>query len=256
MNLNWSYITLCISSITVIALWCISYLVTQNRKVENIHFYIEKVEGPRELITIKEIKQKVNQVYDLDASNILISDLDLATLENFISADNRILHTDIFLDAKRELHVKIIQRWPIVRIIDASGAHYYLDQDGEYISKEEFKAIRVPVATGDIETFDEDWKNRKGSKIRDCFTIIKALRKDKFFTALVEQIHFENNRIKMIPKMGSAAIVINDLAHLDRKLNNLKLFYETEMTHNNAWGKYSEIDISIKNQVISRTTNP
>ncbi len=255
MKLNWSHITLFISSIAVLAVWINSILTTQNRKVEKIFYAIESVEGARKLISTKEIKTKVNEVYDLDAGPIKISELDLSKLEAYISKDNRILSTEIHLDARRELHISIIQRRPIVRIIDKSGAQYYLDQEGEFVSKQDFKAIRVPVATGEIESYSADWKKKKGN-INDCYTIISALRKDKFFTALIEQIHFENERIKMIPKMGSEIIVINDLNHLDQKLQNLKTFYETEMTHNNAWGKYDEIDISIKNQVIPRTTNP
>lgn len=255
MKLNWSHITLYTISIAVIAVWIASIITTQNRKVEKIHYTIESVEGARKLISTKEIKMKVDEIYDLDADEIKISALNLAELESFISKDNRVLTTQIHLDANRELHINVIQRRPIVRIIDSSGSQYYLDQEGQYVSKQDFKAIRVPIATGEIESYSADWKTKKG-RINDCFTIIQALRKDQFFTALVEQIHFEEQRIKMIPKMGTEIIVINDLSNLDQKLQNLKTFYETEMTHNNAWGKYDEIDISIKNQVIPRTTNP
>lgn len=255
MNFNWSHITLLLSSLAVIAVWATSVISTRHKAVEKIHYSIQSAEGARKLITTQEIKNKVDEIYDLDAAQIKISELKLDQLEAIISKDNRVLDTQIHLDAKRELYITVLQRKPIVRIIDEAGDQYYLDQEGAYISKQDFKAIRVPIATGQIEAFSEDWKMKSG-KIKDTYSIIEALGKDKFFTALIEQIHFENDRIKLIPKMGSEVIVINDLSHLDKKLQNLKLFYKTEMTHNNAWGKYDELDISWKNQVVPRTINP
>ena len=255
MNFKWSHITLYIISAAIIATWVTSILSTKNKSIENINYSIESVEGARNLITTKEIRQRVHEIYDLEADRIRVGDLDLNELENTLSQDNRIYKTEIHLDAKREMHINVIQRRPVVRIIDKTGAQYYLDQEGAYVSKQDFKAVRVPVATGEIEAYSGDWQSKKG-RIRDCYQIVQALKKDKFFTALVEQIHFEDDKVKMIPKVGSAAIVINDLTYLDQKLQNLKLFYETEMAHNNAWDKYDEIDISIKNQVIPRTTKP
>ena len=256
MKFNWSHITLSIACIAVVAIWVTSFVSSQNKEVEKIHYYVESVEGARNLITVKEIQKKISDRYDLDAGKIKITKLDLPALESSISNDNRILKTETYLDAQRHLHINVIQRRPIVRIIDEKGKQYYLDQEGEFISKQDYKAIRVPVATGNIEPFNPDWKTQKTSKINQCFTIIQALRKEEFYTSLIEQIHFEEDQIKLVPKIGEEVIVINDLNDIDRKLYNLKRFYETEMTLGNAWGKYDELDISIKNQVVPRTTKP
>lgn len=254
MNLKWSNIGLSLSTLAVIVAWAISYMVIHDRKVQKVHYKVEKIEGSRDLISAKEIKKRMNDVFDLD--NLSIAKINLNAMESHLENDNRVYQSEIHLDANREMHIRIVQRRPVVRIIDESGSNYYLDQEGKYVSKQDFKAIRVPVATGDIEPFDKQWKNNKKSKIKACFTLIEALRKDDFLVALVEQIHFENDRIVMIPKMSSERIIITDLEDLDRKLQNLKRFYQTEMTMNDAWGKYGEIDISIKNQVIRRPINP
>ena len=255
MKLNWSHIGLTLSSLAIVIIWVISYMVTKTKKVENIEYTIESIEGARNLISDKEIKNMVDKVYNIELENLPVSELDLARLEDHLKKDNRIYESELHLDANRVLHVNVIQRRPIVRIIDKTGAQYYLDQEGKYISKHDFKAIRVPIATGIIEAFDQDWKTKKESKIKQCYDIVSALRKDDFLTALVEQINFEDQRIVMIPKMSSEIIVIKHLDHLDRKLNNLKIFYKTEMTNNDSWGKYKEIDISYYNQVVTRTTN-
>ena len=73
MNLHWSHITLFISTVSIVAVWATSFVVTQNKKVEKIHYSIESVDGARNLITVKEIKKMVDEVYDLDASKILIA---------------------------------------------------------------------------------------------------------------------------------------------------------------------------------------
>jgi len=256
MKFNWSHIGLSLSTLAVISVWITSFIITKQKKVEKISYGIESIEGARNLISTKEVKNMVDKIYNIDIMNLPISELDLINLENHLKKDNRIYESEVHLDANREMHIRIIQRRPIVRVIDETDAQYYLDQEGKYISKQDFKAIRVPVATGKIEAFNKNWKNKKGSNIKKCFEIVNAIRKDDFLVALVEQIHFENERIVMIPKMSSEVIVIKHLDHLDQKLNNLKRFYQTEMTNNNSWGKYKEIDISYKNQVITRLANP
>ena len=55
----------------------------------------------------------------------------------------------------------------------------------------------------------------------------------------------------MIPKVGKAKIILDYMDDLDRKLDNLKTIYN-QLAKTNSWNKYTEIDISYKNQVIPR----
>ena len=247
---------LSVASVFVIAIWGVSYTEAQNKKISKIHYDIESIEGARNLITKKELKSKLDEVYGIDVLSMSIAQIDFIEIEDMLLLDDRIYASKVYVDALQEMHISIVQRRPIVRIMDTSGAQYYLDQEGKYISKQDYKAIRVPIATGAIEAFSPDWSKKQNSRIRECFQIVNALRKDKFLTALVEQIHFENERILLIPKMGNEKIVIKYLDDLDRKLNNLKKFYKTVMAKNDSWGKYKEIDISYKNQVVPRRINP
>lgn len=236
--------------------WVFSFYEVRNRKVEKIKYSIESVEGARNLINAKELKGMVDKVYQIDILTLPMSKLDINSLEAMLERDDRIYEAEVFIDARQEMHIKVAQRRPIMRIIDSTGRQYYLDQDGNYISKQDFVAVRVPVATGEIEAYNEDWSKKKNSRLKDCFQIVQALRKDEFLTALIEQIHVEKNQIVLSPKMSNERIVIKYLDDLDIKLSNLKAFYQKELARNDSWGKYKEIDISYKNQVIRRPVNP
>ncbi len=253
---NWSHLALMFATLLVLAAWVFSFVETQNRKVTKINYAIESIEGARSLISTKDLKTVVDHLYDVDIINMPIVKVDLMSIEAILETDNRIYTSEVYIDAQHEMHIGVVQRRPIVRIMDETGAQYYLDQEGKYISKQEYQAIRVPIATGEIEAFAPDWQKREDSKIRECFEIVTALRKDEFLTALIEQIHFEEERIVMIPKMSSERIVIKYLDNLEEKLANLKTFYRKELAQNNSWGKYKEIDISYKNQVVRRLVNP
>ena len=50
-----------------------------------------------------------------------------------------------------------MQRQPIVRVMDGSNRSYYIDEDGDQkVPIVEKSAIRVPLATGHFELYQED----------------------------------------------------------------------------------------------------
>jgi len=156
------------------------------------------------------------------------------------------------VDAQQNMIVDIVQRRPVLRVINEQGEQYYVDQIGNYIRKGDYRAIRVPVATGYVENYSSNETLEKTPKLNNAFEIAVAIRKDPVLLALIEQMHFDKDGgIVLIPKIGKEKIILNHIDELEIKLGQLKAFYR-ELAKTDGWGKFKEIDISYKNVVYGR----
>ena len=97
-----------------------------------------------------------------------------------IQEDNRVYKVDVFVDAGQRLMLEIKQRRPILRVSGNNGEDYYLDQEGNYITKSRFRAVRVPIATGEIGKFREDWISKPEFEINKAHRIASKIYEDEF----------------------------------------------------------------------------
>ena len=238
--------------VAVIGLWIYGISEKKAELLNGLEINIHKIDGIRDLVNKKDVIEMLRTKSDYDLAHTAIKDLRISDVEEALQMDTRIHKPEVYIDAQNNLIIDIIQRRPIVRIMSKAGDQYYLDQAGHYISKTEFRAVRVPVATGLIESYatGDDIATKK--RLQQVYALSVAIHKDKFLSALIEQIHVgEGNRIVLTPKIGSEKIVIIHHDNLEDKLQNLKSFY-AYMAKKNKWGDYSEIDISYNKQVIGR----
>ena len=241
----------------VIALLCVWFMAinrTAQLKLSGISIELDKVEGVKDLVTSKELNHLITKELPNDILNQSITDIDLEEIEKMLNSDSRIFNAEVFIDAKTQLVVDIVQRRPVMRVMNQNGDQYYVDQAGDFVRKGNYRAIRVPVVTGYIENYSSDSNLDKAPKLKQAYTIATALKKDEVLSALIEQIHFEkNSRVILIPKIGKEKIVLDHQEELNDKLKQLKVFYK-ELARTNGWGKFDTIDISYKNVVYGRNS--
>ncbi len=238
--------------IGMLSLWILGIQRTTTLKITNVEVHIDNKEGIRDLITAKEIERMVDKDLPNDIRMQAIRSIDIEEVEQMLLGDTRIHKVEVYIDAKQSLNIDIVQRRPILRVMNRSGQQFYIDQQGTYVALSEYRAVRVPVVTGRVESLNPGKKIRKNTHLYTAFNIVNQLSEDPFLSALIEQIYFEKgNRILLIPKIGDEKIVLDHIDDLPNKLKNLKEFYK-ELAKINAWGKYDEIDISYRKQVIGR----
>lgn len=247
-----------VAMVGLLVVWVLAIQNTSNQSIQDIEINIASVEGVKDLVLNKEIYQIMKESSPVDIRLSPLKKLDIALLEKAIQRDNRIYKAEVYIDAQQKLIADVIQRRPILRIKDVEGRDYYLDQDGNYVNKSQYRAVRVPVVTGHLEQYQPGWREQWDSKLSKAYRIGQIISKDEFLSALIEQIHFErSDRIVLIPKIGEEKIVIDYMEDIEEKLTyNLKRYYK-EMAKKDIWGKYNELDISYKKQVIGRNfVNP
>lgn len=239
----------------LLCLWIISINRTSSLFVNDVLVHLDAVEGERDLISAKNIKTLITKELPNDVMHQRVVDVDISTIESMLRADTRILSAEVFVDAHQNLVVEAVQRRPILRVMNQHNDQYYIDQSGAYVRKVDKKATRVPVVTGYVEPLKPSGDITKLPRLTKAYKIIMLTRKDPVLKALIEQVHFEKEgRIVLIPKIGDDKIVIDHLDQLEKKLENLKLFYK-QLAMTDSWEKYDEINISYHNQVVPRNSD-
>ena len=226
------------------ALWILSIQRKSDGKVRDHIVHIKPIKGDRNLIEAEEVNIIYKKFLGFSVLDANIKDLDTRELEERLKADKRIKKVEVFVDAHNNLNTWIIQRQPIVRIIDSRDFSYYLDEEGKDIPAQRGLAVRVPIATGYIDIYREELiTDEKKSALQNVFTCANAIMKDEFLSQFIEQIHVNAERdIELIPKIGKQYITLGDAQNLDKKFKDIKSIYKNGMPTVN-WSKYKEISV-------------
>jgi len=238
-NLVWTVVVLTIMSVLFLAVQR-----KKNATVTTVSIEITGIEGYKNLVTQKGIKQMFRNYlgYDLEMSSI--RDLDLMDMELMLEADDRIKEAEVYIDNKDRLHISIEQREPIVRVFSKNNSTYYLDADGHEIPVYRGSTIRVPVASGNIEDYHASLLDeRKKSNLKDVYRLAKFIHEDEFLAALIEQIDVqENGEIVMVPKVGRQKLDFGHVENLEERFEKLKLLYRGGMEQV-GWRKYDVLTL-------------
>jgi cell division protein FtsQ len=163
------------------------------------------------------------------------------------------------------LHVSVVQRTPIVRVINADGSGFYIDEEGWTMPTELAHPARVMVVTGALDEpgADNGVVDILGSdSLRarflsdDIHRIATFLRSDPFWEALIDQVVVRGDGLfELVPKVGGQRILIGDGNDLEQRFAKLRLFYAKGMPMTD-WRRYERIDLRFADQVVctQRTT--
>lgn len=140
------------------------------------------------------------------------------------------------------LVILVTQRMPVMRIMAANGEDYYIDEEGFAMRPDGYEA-NLAVATGNIDkAFARKYLVRLG----------KHLQADEFWNNQIEQINVTpEGNMEMVPRVGDHVLYMGKPINLQRKLKNLRTFYE-KVLPTVGWNKYSLINLEYENQVICK----
>jgi cell division protein FtsQ len=164
--------------------------------------------------------------------------IDLNRLENALTANPMIKEAQVFIDVDGKITAEIEQKKPLARV--STNASYYLDDTGSHMPLSTNYTARVPLITGTV------YKN----ELTNVFTIAKKVQEDDFLKKHVVEIHQNDNKsIDLKFRLHDFKIHLGSLKSLDKKINNLKAFYQKAM-RDNSLNDYSVVNLKFDNQVI------
>lgn len=186
----------------------------------------------------EEVRKVIERGYgDIFARKIASVDKD--SVENILAGHPVVKSAQVYYSLDGYFHVEITQRKPVLRVM--SGEGYYVDEDGKIMPLSGKYTSRVIVVTGSV--------SRKFA-CNGLYSFVMKIRDDHFWNALFEQIVVtKNDEIALVPKVGQFRIVIGDLADVDRKMENLRLFLRKGVALR-GWNVYKEINLKFENQIV------
>jgi len=189
-----------------------------------------------------------------------MNEIDLARLEKIIYTNPYVERAEVYSGMDGFVNINIWQRNPVMRVINSQNEHFYIDESGSYFPVSDKYSCHVVVASG----FIDDAPVRKSIASARPYPgdtsvapimvqlneIAWFLKTNELWDAQIEQVYVnEKHEIEFIPRVGNQSILLGTADQLERKMNNLLIFY-TEAAVRSGWDKYSVINLKYSDQVI------
>jgi cell division protein FtsQ len=181
-----------------------------------------------------------------------VSSFDLLAMEAELRKNVWVSKIEMYFDNNQVLQVNVHEREPVARVFTVSGGSFYVDSSRMILPLSEKYAVRLPVFTG----FPSDRRvlsSADSNLLADVIAVSNCIRSNDFRMAFVEQVNIGPQLdFQLVPKMGNGIINLGAAVNLEEKFNNLLVFYRKVLVGNQAWDRYSSIDLRFNNQVVAR----
>lgn len=237
-------------AILILLVSAATYVRNNNSTVININ--IDKLGEKKSLLIQKDIKDIIERTYGFDLVGVPINEIDVLSVENLLKNVPHIKDANVHVDAQNEVHVNVIPRKAIIRVVDELGSDYFLDEDGIRLPISGNFTPRVMVAHGEVPQYhDRAFAEKKGI-LYEIYSLGLKVSQDPFLSAQIDQIYINKNKeVELIPKIGKQEILFGSFKDMEDKLENLVAFYKNGIAYK-GWRRYSTIDLRFNKQVVCK----
>lgn len=224
------------------------------------------IEGEKAAVVCKDVKVIIpgdqNFIERAEVDQILLENggrlvgrelknINIQKLEQGLKANPFIRFAKVYADMDGVINVQILQREPILRIINIAGIDFYVDKEGNKIPLSENFTANVLIANGLIyEEFNGRIDTLRSQLARDLYKTASFISADTLWNNQIEQLYVnQKNEIEMIPRVGDQKIILGNSDSLKVKFDNLYVFYKKALPRV-GWDTYKIINIKYSNQVI------
>ena len=159
-------------------------------------------------------------------------------LEKLVESHPAIKNVEVFSNQKGEIKIRVQQKKAIARV-KSSTNDYFLDEYGLEMLKPDNCTQQLIVFTGDISNNDH----------KEIFSLINTINLSEFWSAQITQVHFEDDDVILIPRVGNQKIKVGNLRNIYEKLDKLYHFYKVVIP-TKGWEFYKEINLKYNNQIV------
>jgi len=206
-------------------------------------------ESGMSFLTTDEIVSRINFLADGEAVSKPLPALDLRAIERDLLRDPYVDKAKIYIDHARVLHAEIIQKQPIMRVMNNDGVGFYISDKGDKIPLCPTFTAHVPVAIGDVETHENSI--RDSTVLSQLFALAKYMGQDTLIGALIDHAYvLPDGQFELYPKFGYHAIEFGRADEtIKEKFEKLKVFYKEGLAKV-GWDKYKVINLKYQGQVV------
>lgn len=190
-------------------------------------------------------------------------EINVYELEKALNAHPSIAKADVAVNVNGDVIINITQRKPIVRVINAFGESFYIDNKATLMPLATHYTARVLLVNGvipeqyaqfynlSIPQIQKDSALCSASVLDDVYELAKYIQSDSLLNDLITQAYINTDReIELYPAIGNQKIIFGKADDIAGKFEKLKIFYTEGLNSSNSWEKYSVINLKYKNQVV------
>lgn len=184
-------------------------------------------------------------IYMLKASKLFpveqpMNEINTEKIEQELMTNEMISKIEAFKTPSKNIKLEIEQKMPILRVNSTSG-NYYIDNIGSVMPLSRHYVAHVLVASGYIN---------KEFAMNELYHFVQFLQDNEFWNNQIDQIYVDaDQEVELIPLVGNHKILLGSFDDYQKKLDNLKLFYEQAIPKV-GWEKYSLINLKYRNQIV------
>lgn len=235
MRVNWNYIKMIVILLLVVVLYAFSSAKNSKRKVSETEIIFK---GEENLFITHEAVSKLLIQNQAGVKNVPKEILDLNQLETALNLNPMIRSAEVFVGVNGKLTAEIEQKKPIARVQNSSP--FYIDDQGSFMPLSTNYTARVPIVAGHV---DKD-------NLQNVYKMARKVEEDIFLKKHVTTINQDSDgNISLQLRQCNFEVFVGSLKQLDKKINNLKVFYK-KATKENLMNKYSRINLQFDSQVI------
>lgn len=194
-----------------------------------------------------------------------IGEVDVPAIETRLRNIPAVAAAEVYHTMDGTLHVRVTQREPVVRVINADGTSFYIDREGWTMPTSDRYTARVLVVTGSLHepgardgvmpVLGNDTLERS-TLSDDILRLALFIRNDPFWNAMIDHVVVDPaGEFELVPRIGAQRVLLGDGTALEHRFNKLRLFYTKGMPHTD-WRRYKRIDLRFADQIVctQRTT--
>lgn len=180
-----------------------------------------------------------------------LASINLQRIEKNIIANPYIAYATVYADMNGVIQIKVKQRQPVLRMINANGQDYYIDSNGLKMPVSPNFTANVLAANGNImEHFSGKVDTLITQMAKDLYKVALYVKQDTFFNAQIEQLYVNDKKdIELIPRVGNQRIILGGADSLETKMRNLLVFYKKALPKV-GWNTYKSINVKYTNQIV------
>lgn len=228
-------------------------------KCKDVRIHISD-ENDNEFITKNDVLDLLNSKGKQPVGKPL-NDINIGMLEKLVNTNPYVANAEVYSTIDGELNIDIHQRNPIIRIINITDEHYYIDDRGEFMPVSQNFTAPVIVANGFInDSYSEKKVKMIDEEVTDTLTVqsligqlykmAQFITNSQFWNAQIEQIYVnESLEMELVPRIGNHHIIFGDASQLDEKFDKLMIFYKKGL-NKTGWNDYRVINLKFSNQVV------
>ena len=207
-------------------------------------------------ISPKDIRTLLDKTYG-EYIGCHADSIDLVKIEEIVQRKSAVLTSEAYMTNDGTLHIDITQRRPIVRFQKKDGG-FYADEQGYIFPLQSTYASHVQIIDGNIPlAANSGYKGeltdpKEKEWLEGMVKLVNYMKSKSTWRDKIVQIHInEDGNVILIPRIGGEQFIFGQPNGLDEKFGRLEKYYTAIIPEKGA-GKYKEVDLRFKGQIICR----